>query len=234
MTCLAWLDRLKEFTLDQLFPRLCIGCGQQGELLCQSCVAGLPRITPPLCAKCGLPLAANGVCLDCSRHGLTIDGIRSPFRFEGVVRQAIHHLKYGNLKLLARPLARLLSVYHETQALPGQVLVPVPLHPKRLRERGYNQAELLARELSQEIDLTLANLLYRRSATPPQARVASAQARQRNVAGAFGCCSRDLSATQVILIDDVCTTGATLDSCALALKEAGAASVWGLTIAREL
>lgn len=232
MSWLTRLGRLKEVALDQLFPRWCIGCGRQGELLCSCCVAGLPRISRPLCARCGLPLTDSTVCPDCLQHQFNIDGIRSPFRFEGVVRQAVHQLKYRNLKLLAKPLARLLHTYLETEALPGQVLVPVPLHSRRLRERGYNQAELLARELSRETGLPLANILYRSRASPPQAGIASAHVRWQNVAGAFGCRSRDLAGVPVILVDDVCTTGATLDSCALPLKEAGATSVWGLTVAR--
>lgn len=150
------------------------------------------------------------------------------------MRHAVHHLKYRNLKLMARPLARLLASYMESEALSGQVVVPVPMHPRRLRERGYNQSELLVRELSRETGLLLANVLYRSRLAPPQARAASAQARRQNVAGAFGCHGCDVAGRHVILVDDVCTTGATLDSCALALKEAGAASVWGLTVAREL
>lgn len=150
------------------------------------------------------------------------------------MRQAVHHLKYRNLKLMARPLGRLLASYLETEALPGQVVVPVPMHPKRLRERGYNQSELLVRELSRETGLPSSSILYRSRAAPPQARAASAQARRQNVAGAFGCQGCDVAGRHAILVDDVCTTGATLDSCARALKEAGAVSVWGLTVAREL
>lgn len=150
------------------------------------------------------------------------------------MRQAVHHLKYRNLKLMARPLGRMLASYLESEALPGQVVVPVPMHPRRLRERGYNQSELLARELARESGLTVSGILHRSRAAPPQARASSAQARRQNVAGAFTCHGYDVAGRHVILVDDVCTTGATLDSCATALKQVGAASVWGLTVAREI
>ena len=113
--------------------------------------------------------------------------------------------------------------------------MPVPLHHKRLRERGYNQAGLLAGELSEFIAMpVIENSLIRKRNTPPQARTANAEIRRDNVAGAFTCPDRKLEGKRVLLIDDVCTSGATLDSCAAALKAAGAVSVWGLTLAREV
>jgi ComF family protein len=115
----------------------------------------------------------------------------------------------------------------------GEVLVPVPLHPKRLRQRGYNQASLLAQELSKIIGLPVdEDALIRAQDVVPQARTKSAAERRQNVRHAFAC-NRNMADKQILLIDDVCTTGATLDACAIALKTAGASSVWGLTVARE-
>jgi ComF family protein len=115
----------------------------------------------------------------------------------------------------------------------GEVLVPVPLHPKRLRQRGYNQALLLAQELSKIIGLPVdEDALIRAQDVVPQARTKSAAERRQNVRHAFAC-NRNMADKQILLIDDVCTTGATLDACAIALKAAGASSVWGLTVARE-
>ena len=113
-------------------------------------------------------------------------------------------------------------------------VVPVPLHPKRLRERGYNQAELLAREVAKTLDLPMeANAVERVSHGPPQARSRALEERGASVQGAFEARAR-VDGRRILLVDDVCTTGATLDACAQALKAGGAACVWGLTFAREL
>jgi len=129
----------------------------------------------------------------------------------------------------------LLDDYLVDNPLPGEVLVPVPLHPKRLRERGYNQSYLLAKELGKLTGLpVVADSLVRERHTSPQARTLTVGERRGNVADAFACRDRRLEGKPVILIDDVSTSGATLDACALALKEAGAASVWGLVLAREI
>jgi len=151
------------------------------------------------------------------------------------MRQAILQLKYRNLRALDAPLAQLLNDYLITNPVPGEVLVPVPLHRKRLRERGYNQSSLLARKLGTLINLPVVDdCLIRQRSAPPQARTSSVEERQRNVADAFACCNQRLRDKQVLLIDDVSTSGATLDACAAALKAAGATSVWGLALAREI
>ena len=150
------------------------------------------------------------------------------------MRQAIHQFKYTNFKALAFPLAQLLAENLEAKPLPVDVIVPVPLHPRRLRERGYNQSGLLARELGRLTGLPVVeDSLVRLMNTPAQARAANADARRNNVRGIFFCKNEGLSGKQVLAIDDVCTTAATLDSCAVALNNAGASSVWGLTLARE-
>lgn len=229
------LTRLKDRVLSVFFPQWCLGCGREGEILCPSCQKALPKIAPPLCPRCGLPQMSGILCPSCLLWASEVDGIRSAFRFEGTVRQAIHQLKYRNLKALAAPLANLLSDFLAVNPIPAEVLVPVPLHPKRLRERGYNQSALLAQELSKLIDLPVAdNCLTRRRHTPAQARTASVDERRSNVAGAFDCRDRRLEGKAVLLIDDVATSGATLDACAVALKDAGAGSVWGLSVAREV
>jgi ComF family protein len=228
------LSRIKGMALDLLFPRWCVGCGREGDFICPSCLKSLPRIMPPLCPRCGLPQSNADLCPGCRGGQAEIDGIRAPFRFDGVVRRAVHQLKYQNLRALAGLLAQLLSEYLLTNPLPGEVLVPVPLHPQRLRERGYNQSRLLAGELGKLAGLPVVDdCLVRERHSLPQARTASVAERRGNVAGAFACRYR-LEGGPVILIDDVATTGATLDACARALKEAGAASVWGLVLAREI
>jgi ComF family protein len=190
---------------------------------------------PPLCPRCGLPQSREILCPSCAGWEAEIDGIRSPFRFDGVIRQAIHQLKYRNLRAIAELFARLLNDYLITNPVPGEVVVAVPLHPKRLRERGYNQSSLLAKELGKLANLPVVDdCLIRQRHSPPQARTANVDERRSNVADAFSCRDQRLKGKQVLLIDDVSTSGATLDGCARALKQAGATSVWGLVLAREI
>jgi ComF family protein len=151
------------------------------------------------------------------------------------MRQAIHQLKYQNLRALTAPLAELLSDFLIAHPLPVEVLVPVPLHKRRLRERGYNQAALIAHELSKLTSLPVVNnCLTRLRHTTPQARTSNVEERRNNILQAFARRDRRLRGKQVLLIDDVSTSGATLDFCAAALKAAGATSVWGLVMAREI
>ncbi len=190
---------------------------------------------PPLCPRCGKPQSSGILCPSCVSWQAEIDGIRSPFRFDGVIRQAIHQLKYRNVRALAIPLAKLLRDYIVTNPVPGEVLVPVPLHRKRLKERGYNQTQLLARELGKLINLpVIDDCLIRQRHTSPQTSTSTVEERRSNVAGAFLCLDQKLEGKQVTLIDDVSTSGATLNDCAVALKAAGAISAWGLVLAREI
>lgn len=220
--------------MDFLFPRHCLGCGKEGEYFCPSCRPRLPRIGSPYCARCGYPLIFEP-CPFCRGKRFSFEGLRSVFRFEGLVREAIHRLKYQNLKTLAPELGWFLAEYLKHHPVPAEAVVPVPLHPKRLRERGYNQAELLAREMSQATGLRLVTgCLVRHRHSLPQVNQASAEGRWLNVADAFLCRSEELRGVRVLLLDDVCTTGATLDACARALKDGGALGVWALTLAREV
>lgn len=190
---------------------------------------------PPLCPKCGRPQASGILCPSCCQSRSAIDGIRSPFRFAEVIRKAIHQLKYRNLKAISLCLAELLADYLEANPLPGEAIIPVPLYPRRLRERGYNQSSLLARELGKLTKLPMIeDCLIRVKEAQPQVKTATVEERWKNVTGAFICQNEEVSGKQIILIDDVCTSGATLESCALAVKSKGATSVWGLTLAREI
>jgi ComF family protein len=235
MNVLPQVAKLKGKALDFLFPQWCVGCWQEGDFICASCQYSLSEISPPLCPKCGRPQPDGALCSNCVSWQAEIDGIRSPFKFDGVMRQAIHQLKYQNLRAIAAPLANLLRDYLATNPVPGDVLVPMPLHQKRLRERGYNQSHLLARALGKLTNLSVVdNCLLRQKYAHPQARSSNVEERRSNVIDAFNCRDQRLKGTQVILIDDVATSGATLDAAAAALKKAGAASVWGLVMAREI
>lgn len=227
------LSGLGGMVANLLFPARCLGCDREGAFFCPSCRARLGRIDPPVCLVCGLPLPDGEICPACLEKDHAIDGIRSPFRFDGTMRRAIHQLKYNNLRAVARPLAEMMADYFISRPITGEALVPVPLHPTRLRERGYNQSRLLAGELGKIIGLPVDECLIRRRYVSPQARASSAAQRHENVSGAFAC-RRSPGRRALIVVDDVATSGATLDACAVALKDAGAVSVWGFTLAREI
>lgn len=232
---LPQLSKLKGVALNLLFPRFCVGCGREGAFICNSCLLLLPRLEFPICPKCGQPAPEGVLCRNCSHWQADIDGIRSPFRFEGVIREAVHQLKYRNLRAIAGPMAMFLSDYLRDNPVPGEVLIAVPLHARRLRERGYNQSVLLAYELSRLVHLPVdEESLVRVKYTLPQARTTSVAERRRNITGVFECQDKEVRGKKTILIDDVATSGATLNECATALKLAGALSVWGLTLAREI
>jgi len=215
-----------------LFSPRCVSCREMGSLLCAKCREKFELIEPPLCPHCGRPRSNGRLCPLCQRDPLQIDGVRSVAYFDGTLREAIHHFKYYNRQALAIPLGKLMSNYWEKSPLPAEIIVPVPLHSNRLRERGYNQAALLARELGKSIGLAVAeNGLVRVRATRPQVEL-NAQERKENVSDAFHCSNMELKGKRVLLIDDVCTTGATLEACSIALRQVGARSVWAFTLAR--
>jgi len=233
---LPQLNELKGAALDFLFPRFCVGCGKEGRFICNSCLASLAKIESPVCPKCGKPQTNALLCPGCSSWEADIDAVRSTFRFEGVIRTAIHEFKYRNLRAIAGQLAALLNDYLVVEAsIPCEVLVPVPLHGKRIKERGYNQSALLATELSKLTGFPVNDsCLIRSRYNVPQAKTRNVEERRQNVIGIFTCQNKDLRGKKVLLIDDVTTSGATLNACASILKTFGAASVWGLTLAREI
>ena len=127
---------LKRTFLDLLFPPRCAGCRKVGGWLCSECRNTIKLLKPPLCPHCGLPTAQGKLCLRCQRASLQIDGVRSVAFFEDPMREAIHRLKYFNSQDLAAPLGEMMVSYWQDIHLPADVIVPVPLHARRLRERG--------------------------------------------------------------------------------------------------
>ena len=202
--------------LDVLFPVRCIGCGRSGAYICGACLAEAKRPPPG-------PPPESGPLAD----------VLTPFAYEGVVRTAVQHLKYRGLRSLVPEMARPMAWELAVTVPPPFTLVPVPLHPARLRERGFNQAELLARELARLLDAPLSTGALRRTKdTSSQVATSTRAERLQNVREAFAPTDGVDGAT-VVLVDDVTTTGATLLAAAQALLSAGAARVYGLTFAHE-
>lgn len=161
-----------------------------------------------------------------------IDSIRSVALFEGVLREVIHGLKYGNVRDLADDLGDMLTCYWKDHSWSADALVPVPLHPRRRRERGYNQSLLLAKRVERGTGVTVLDGVLRRHRYTMSQTHLGVQERRQNVSGAFACVDGRLAGKNVVLIDDVCTTGSTLESCSVALYAGGARSVRALTLAR--
>ncbi len=218
--------------LDAVFPVDCASCGNSGGVICDSCLESLPVLNPPYCEVCAAP-GDFSRCQVCVESGRPFDGIRSPYLYSGAVRQAILALKYGGLRSAASQLGDLLADYLIDNPLPGDVVAPVPMHISRQRERGYNQAELLARRVAGRSGLRYEpGALARIRPADPQAGISAAAERAVNVAGSVAVAGHcDPVGARFILVDDVATTGSTMGVCAAVLKDAGAASVWGLTLA---
>jgi ComF family protein len=217
---------------DLLFPPKCGGCQTAGSLWCEVCRAAVKPIEQPWCEKCGEPFTISGLCVNCRAHPLQIEKIRSVALFDGVLRQAIHRFKYERLAGLAEPFGELLAAYWRAEQLAADWLIPVPLHPSRERDRGYNQSELLARSLAHRVEVAVSSQGLRRTRATAIQMTLNAVQRRENVADAFACVEARLRGARVVVLDDVCTTGATLEACAQAALKAGAASVMGLTLAR--
>ncbi len=235
----SW-GRLKAALLDLVYPPRCAGCGTRGTWFCARCVEQLARCTGPTCVRCGEPLQPASLpsrfCHRCQSNPLDLDGLRFVAYFEGPLRQAVHQLKYRGCRAVAPALGHLMADTYRAAPFPCERLVPVPLHQRRLRERGYNQAALLAQAVGAELNVpVLPQALVRHRETRSQVQL-NAQERRENVQGAFVVSPDAMPMLQdraVVLIDDVCTTGATLEACATALRQVGARSVWGLTLGRE-
>jgi len=218
--------------LDLVFPPRCACCKKFGAWLCEACLSGFRRVQPPFCTRCGEILSYGSLCARCRTSPPRIEAVRSVLQFEGGVRQAVHQFKYDGLSVLAEPLGGLMAAYLQEYPLGAEVVVPVPLHRKRVRDRGYNQSALLAQVVAAEHAVAVdTHTLIRQRATVPQVGL-SVEGRVRNVKDAFVCTGNELAGKDVLLIDDVCTTGSTLESCADALYDSGARHVRGLTLSR--
>jgi ComF family protein len=240
--------------LDLVFPPFCPVCQSplgtdRRDPLCGGCWDRIERILPPRCRVCGLeigllsragePAAEDAPtgrrCGLCRNRPPAFTYARSAARYGDVVREALRAFKFGGRRALAAPLADLLvELGRESLPVPEpDLLLPVPLHPRRERERGFNQALLLARRLGRGWDLPVrADVLARTTATSPQTDL-TAEGRRANVRGAFALRRPEVVAGRhVVLVDDVLTTGSTVSACAACLKEGGAATVGVVTVAR--
>lgn len=236
--------------IDLIYPPRCHICHEflsdhhdkKAEMklpICRSCLDNLPEISSPLCSICSKPFSSgieeNHVCEDCLRTTPFYDALGAPYVYVGNIMEAIHQFKYTNRSYLGNSLGPLLAGFAQRwlNITDGFLTIPVPLHPTRLRERGFNQSLLLARHVASNLDAELDFLSLRRIRhTQPQTGL-NRDRRRKNVRRAFKVMdSKAVKGREIILVDDVATTGNTLNECTRVLKRAGCGQVFCVVLAR--
>jgi len=238
------LSKIRTFVLDTLFPINCLGCGYDDTWLCDECLSKINFISFQVCSHCEKVITDYGqLCKICkiTAHGL--DGLLVASNYkENNIAKLVHLFKYNFIPDLHIPLGKILAKTILTANLPlPDIIIPIPLHARRLRFRGFNQAQLLAEYLSNQLTPgfmipVFSNILLRKIPTPPQMKIKKYAERQANIRNAFGLDPKIINLIKgknILLIDDIATTGATLNECARMLKQNGAKKIFGTVIARQ-
>lgn len=247
------LSKIYNFVLDILFPVYCLGCDFEGEWICGECVKKIKILKKQSCPICNSESKTGAICFNC-RNKTELNGVIVASNYtkkegeENLVKDAIHVFKYRFVKDLAGPLSELIAAQLKNRQLvkkekgiplgpdiiEDRIVIPVPLHPKRFKWRGFNQAELLAEKIAERFSLPLEkSALVRAKNNIPQVKIKDRRERLENIHGAFQCIDAEMvKGKRLILVDDVCTTAGTMSECAKVLKRSGAKEVWGVVVAR--
>ncbi len=230
----------KSFLLDLLFPKYCLSCGSEGNYLCEDCLSTIDILEYQFCPGCQKRLVDGKICPTCKKF-IKINGLyfAAPYQNK-LVKKMITQFKYEPfVKELKESLSYLIITHLQLCGKKDSdfsefILIPVPLEEKRLKWRGFNQSEEIGKELVKFLKIPLiSNLLYKTKQTLPQMEL-TAEKRKENMKGAFSLKNKEkISGRKILLVDDVYTTGSTMQECAKVLKEAGAKEVWGVVVARE-
>ncbi|MFH1406819.1 MAG: ComF family protein [Candidatus Omnitrophota bacterium] len=237
------MRRVLETFLDVLYPSRCLGCRRsidKDALICQACWASIRKQMPPFCQKCGKEMYsfdknADVLCNECRDADYLFERAYSVCRYEEPLKHCIHSFKYAGKKSLAAALSEMLIEFckQHLDMRSLNLIVPVPLHPARQREREFNQAELLAKPLAETFGIEHGPKGLRRKTQGKAQSILNRELRLKNIVGAFEATQPDsLSGRSILLVDDVFTTGATVNECAKALRNARAKKVTVLTLAR--
>ncbi len=226
---MSWLVALWQQFLLLLFGCRCLVCRQPGDRFCSACrddLRPLPRRRCPLCSDVSVQEGVE--CGRCQRRRPVFDGVHCLYQHRGAVRKALYRVKFRRQRALALELGGLMAAWQPPW--PVDMVVPVPLHAARQAERGFNQAALLARPLAERLHLPLSSEVLVRPRATSRQHSQTTESRHDNVRHAFE--ARDVAGRTVLLVDDIMTTGATLDACAHALRRAGARTVYAVTLTR--
>ena len=227
------LGDLVRRTVDGLLAQDCLLCGQTSgsEILCHACGDDLPRLPPECCPRCALPTPAGETCGRCLSRPPHYDRTLALFNYGFPADKLIQAFKYAHRLALAPYFGRLLA--EQARCVRAELIVQLPLHPQRLQERGFNQALELARPVAKALRLPIDTRICQRIRHTPTQAALPWREREGNIRGAFHC-TDDLSGKRILLIDDVMTTGASLNECARTLKRHGATDITLLVVARAL
>lgn len=229
--------QLSTIFLDIVFPKRCVDCGKEGGFVCYECAGRIENIVTMTCPFCGKISKSGQFCLSCKiKHNLKLSGLIVAASYDkGPTKEMIHHLKYSGFIELAGSLSEIIYQSLRNNMPKGEFLaVPVPLHKNREAMRGFNQSELIVRDLSKKLHLHGGCALKRIKDTETQVNL-NREMRQQNLAGAFVCKDKELiKGKNILLVDDVATTLTTLNECAKALNDAGARKIWGVVVARRV
>lgn len=239
-----------EIILELLYPRKCIFCTstikmnsyrdikehKKGEYLCEKCKRKLKDkyIEEPYCLKCGKQLEnmEQEYCGDCQTHSHIYDRGLAVFKYHDDVKKSIYRFKYKGIKIYGEFYGEQMAEKYEDiiKNWNPDVIVPVPIHKSRMRKRGYNQSQIIGKALSERLKIPIdENVLFREKKTQPQKKL-SKNNRKKNVENAFKVSKNVVKYKQIILVDDIYTTGATIDACTYVLKQAGVQKVWFISI----
>ena len=217
--------------LDLIFPKRCVSCGRFGSYICRDCFSKIEEIDKPVCSVCQRQAVEGKTHPGCINR-YRLDGLVVAVKYQGAVKKAIQKVKYKWVYDIEKVLVKLLVSALWKYDLPKNVvLVPVPLHVRRKRWRGFNQSEILAKSLAQAFEVRFSDLLIRERETKTQVGLKKEE-RKKNVEGAFVIKPAvDVRDKNIVLVDDVFTTGATMSECCRVLKKGGAKSVWAMSVA---
>lgn len=223
----------KKFCLDLIFPKFCLGCSKEGNWLCSACQEKIVFVKTQVCPDCGRVSRQGKFCSKCK--GKKLSGIIAACYFEeGPIRELVHNFKYNHILELGDFLGQILAdaTLENLTLKKDFIIVPVPLHWLRQSRRGYNQAEILAKVVSEKLSLPFDQVIKRTHRTKRQVDLRGEERREnlKNVFEVFP--GKNIDGKTIILVDDITTTGTTLQECAWVLKENGAKKVWGLVIAK--
>jgi len=229
------LQSLHNFSLsvlDWIFPPSCLGCGKEGVFICSKCFSDVNIVPANVCNTCGNFTSKKGYCPQCARYPISYSGFRAFAYYDGVIRKAIQQLKYHNDLGIGRYLSEFILKTYQRTTWDAEIIVPIPIGETKREQRGYNQAERLAKPLAEKLGLEYRpEVLIRIHERYSQVGL-NVDERRANVRDAFMARSKYVKGKKVLLVDDVFTSGATMEAASREIIQAGANKVWCITLAK--